>query len=361
MGQLAPGLELPKDGFTCSNLQLPPKEDFGCSNLQLPAKECTNNLQLPSKEERYRYCCHISGEPPIELQLLSPRTEAAHQRALLAAARSQGHWPPNGPPGQVRAFPAIPTGQQRQHFPEVVRRRAAREAAERARAATERGDAEGQTSPTGGASDADVPATDDAPAAMQLRSSNPSHLGAIPASAVATMPGHAMGRVATMDRQPPKRGGATAAAAELRRGLLSAPRAAGTSASSSSSSTAGAHSFGAAALAAAPRAASRQACESQAAAAALQQPRGGAGLRVLHATPPPASGEASEAALEEQEEKASVAPAAAAAQAVKQYRPAEIPEGPSPQGEVRGHPTLMQQRPQTMQVVPNLGKLPVVR
>mmetsp|Transcript_112550 Transcript_112550/g.251245 ORF Transcript_112550/g.251245 Transcript_112550/m.251245 type:complete len:192 (+) Transcript_112550:101-676(+) len=95
-------------------------------------------LKLPNKEDRWRYCCHLEGEVPIELQLASARSaaqEAAQMQAMHSRSTSPWagrgdfqQWP--GPPGAVRSWPAIPPKDPRsgksdkaedQHFPEVVR------------------------------------------------------------------------------------------------------------------------------------------------------------------------------------------------------------------------------------------------
>mmetsp|Transcript_40467 Transcript_40467/g.106843 ORF Transcript_40467/g.106843 Transcript_40467/m.106843 type:complete len:200 (-) Transcript_40467:90-689(-) len=94
-------------------------------------------LQLPSKEDRWRYCCHIEGEVPVELQLASARSTALEAQQHALAARGGVPWASGWPgaPGQVRSFPAVPPSGFRvngppqpnrpddNHFPEVVRRR----------------------------------------------------------------------------------------------------------------------------------------------------------------------------------------------------------------------------------------------
>mmetsp|Transcript_50014 Transcript_50014/g.93641 ORF Transcript_50014/g.93641 Transcript_50014/m.93641 type:complete len:239 (-) Transcript_50014:68-784(-) len=104
-------------------------------------------IGIPNKEDRWRYCCHLEGEVPIELQLASARTtaqyEAAMQQRRLYARSHQNaaadEWPAQWP-GPVRSFPAVPRGppamssgrssgplarivhhEEDDHFPEVVR------------------------------------------------------------------------------------------------------------------------------------------------------------------------------------------------------------------------------------------------
>merc|ERR1719261_1097224 len=89
----------------------------------------------PSKEDQWRYCCHLEGDVPIELQLASARTtakfEAAQRRAqaqraaeLQAATASslpqQLPWDARDPPKTSQAEPRQPRPSE-SNFPEVFR------------------------------------------------------------------------------------------------------------------------------------------------------------------------------------------------------------------------------------------------
>merc|ERR1719442_311862 len=92
-------------------------------------------IEVPSKEDRWRYCCHLEGDVPIELQLVSARDNA--KEAVQPQTHGQGlspgmHWSSEQSPGQAQAWPSMTvphwtpqrTGARmddREHFPEVVR------------------------------------------------------------------------------------------------------------------------------------------------------------------------------------------------------------------------------------------------
>mmetsp|Transcript_64357 Transcript_64357/g.178871 ORF Transcript_64357/g.178871 Transcript_64357/m.178871 type:complete len:169 (+) Transcript_64357:105-611(+) len=89
-------------------------------------------VQAPSQEDRWRYCCHLEGEVPIELQLASARSQHQEVNQQPALRSSTSPWPHLPlPPGHVKTMPAILPKRQLMagriqceevdHFPEVVR------------------------------------------------------------------------------------------------------------------------------------------------------------------------------------------------------------------------------------------------